>query len=210
MTDWAAISSVATAGGTFVLAIVTLASVRSSNRSARVAEVALQEQRRPVLMPSRIDDPTLKIMFIDQHWVQVPGGHGVAEQVNNTIYFSLSLRNVGLGIGVAQGWFARTGIPGADVPHAEPGQLRSQSRDLYIPGGNVGLWQGALRDPNEGTFVEMARAIAEREPITIGLLYTDQVGGQRTITRFLITSAPDASWVESSGRVWYLDAAGPR
>ena len=70
MTDWAAISSVATAGGTFVLAIVTLASVRSSNRSARVAEVALQEQRRPVLIPSRIDDPTLKIMFVDQHWVQ--------------------------------------------------------------------------------------------------------------------------------------------
>src|ERR1700722_16964011 len=101
MTKWAAISSVATAGGTFVLAVVTLASVRSSNRSARVAASALQEQRRPVLMPSRIDDPMLKIMFVDQHWVQVPGGYGIAEQINDTIYFVLSLRNVGTGIGVA-------------------------------------------------------------------------------------------------------------
>ena len=48
-TNWSTISSLATGVGTLVLAIATFASVRSSNRSARVAEVALQEQRRPVL-----------------------------------------------------------------------------------------------------------------------------------------------------------------
>ena len=38
MADWATISALATAGGTLALAGVTLASVRSANRAARVAE----------------------------------------------------------------------------------------------------------------------------------------------------------------------------
>jgi hypothetical protein len=63
-TDWATISSLATAGGTLILALATFASVRSANRSARIAEAALQEQRRPVLVPSRLDDPVQKIMFV--------------------------------------------------------------------------------------------------------------------------------------------------
>ena len=38
MADWVTISSLATAGGTLVLAVATFSSVRSANRSARVAE----------------------------------------------------------------------------------------------------------------------------------------------------------------------------
>ena len=56
MADWATISSLATAGGTLVLAGATFTAVRSSNRSARIAEQALQEQRRPVLVHARLDD----------------------------------------------------------------------------------------------------------------------------------------------------------
>jgi hypothetical protein len=44
--DWATISALATAGGTLALAVATYGAVRSSNRSARIAELALQEQRR--------------------------------------------------------------------------------------------------------------------------------------------------------------------
>jgi hypothetical protein len=51
--DWATISALATGAGTLALAVATFASVRSSNRSARLAEQALQEQRRPVLVHSR-------------------------------------------------------------------------------------------------------------------------------------------------------------
>ena len=43
--DWVVISSLATAVGTLVLAVATFSAVRSSNRSARIAEAALQEQR---------------------------------------------------------------------------------------------------------------------------------------------------------------------
>ncbi|MEA2267198.1 MAG: hypothetical protein QOE27_2781, partial [Solirubrobacteraceae bacterium] len=65
MTDWVTISSLATAGGTLVLAVATFSAVRSSNRSARIAEQALQEQRRPVLVHARLDDPVQKIMYVD-------------------------------------------------------------------------------------------------------------------------------------------------
>jgi len=67
--DWVTISSLATAAGTLALAGATFSAVRSSNRSARIAELALQEQRRPVLINGRLDDPVQKIMFADGHWI---------------------------------------------------------------------------------------------------------------------------------------------
>jgi len=41
MADWVTISSLATAGGTLVLAAATYTAVHSANRSARIAERAL-------------------------------------------------------------------------------------------------------------------------------------------------------------------------
>src|ERR1700726_1460269 len=103
-TDWATVSSLATAGGTLVLAIATFASVRSSNRAARIAEAALQEQRRPVLAPSRLDDPVQKLMFVEGRWLSAAGGRAAAEHADGNVYLAISLRNVGSGIGVCQGW----------------------------------------------------------------------------------------------------------
>src|SRR6202167_2763376 len=102
--DWTTISSLATAAGTLVLGIATFAAVRSSNRSARIAEAALQEQRRPVLAPSRLEDPQQKIMFLGGHWVSVAGGHAAVEHLDGAVYLAISLRNVGSGIAVCQGW----------------------------------------------------------------------------------------------------------
>lgn len=78
MADWATISALATAGGTLALAGVTLASVRSANRAARVAEQSLLAGLRPLLMPSRLEDPPQKVGFADDVWVRVPGAGGVA------------------------------------------------------------------------------------------------------------------------------------
>ena len=47
--DWVVISSLATAGGTLVLAAATFAAVRSSNRAARAAEESLMLGLRPLL-----------------------------------------------------------------------------------------------------------------------------------------------------------------
>jgi hypothetical protein len=207
--DWPTVASLATAGGTLVLALATFASVRSANRSARVAEVALQEQRRPVVVQSRLDDPEQKIHFVDGHWVRVGGSGAVVEHENGNVYFAMSLRNVGAGIGVLQAWCPAAGI-NTSREHADEHEYRAQTRDLYIPAGDVGLWQGALRDPSEDLHAAIADAVDRREVITIELLYSDQVGGQRTITRFTVNPAGDDAWIAEVGRHWYLDREGPR
>ena len=65
MADWVTISSLATAGGTLVLAVATFSSVRSANRSARVAEqrgdVAKQDSRLRIVRNGA--DGGLQIMF---------------------------------------------------------------------------------------------------------------------------------------------------
>jgi len=210
-TDWATISSLATAGGTLALAFATFASIRSSNRSARIAEAALQEQRRPILVPSRLDDPVQKLMFVEGRWLSAAGGRGAAEHVDGNVYLAISLRNVGSGIGVCQGWAMRTalGTPRQYPTHAPLEEFRSHTRDLYIPAGDIGMWQGALRNPDDQLRAEAAHAIDEREPLSIELLYTDQIGRQRTITRFGLIFAAD-SWIASVTRHWYLDWEGPR
>jgi hypothetical protein len=214
--DWETISSLATGAGTLVLAVATFAAVRSSNRSARIAELALQEQRRPLLAASRLSiDPEQKIMFVDEHWVRVEGGRGVAEADNGVIYLVMSLRNIGAGIGVCQGWGVRAGLLRSTVDHFPEDEFRPQTRDLYIPAGDVGLWQGAIRERSDPAHYEVARAISQQEPITVELLYSDQVGAQRTVSRFTLVpirrdDADEASRLISTGRHWYLDRAGPR
>jgi hypothetical protein len=210
-TDWSTVSSLATGAGTLVLAIATFASVRSANRSARVAEAALQEQRRPVLAPSRSDDPMQKLGFVDGHWVSVAGGHAAAEHVSGNVYLGISLRNVGSGIGVCQGWVARPGhSSNRDLPmHAPEEEFRPHGRDLYVPAGDIGMWQGALRNPDDPLRSATAAAIDARETILIELLYSDLIGGQRTITRFALIPAGDG-WLAAMSRHWYLDWDGPR
>ena len=210
--NWSTISSLATGAGTLVLAIATFASVRSANRSARVAEQALQEQRRPVLTQSRLEDPTQKIMFVEGHWVRAAGSRGVAEHVDGNVYLAISLRNVGAGIGVCQAWIAAAGLgsPRTSPGHSPEERFRLQTRDLYIPAGDIGMWQGALRDSHDAAYQSVANAIDAREPISIELLYSDQVGGQRTITRFGLTAVGDDEWFASTNRHWYLDRDGPR
>jgi hypothetical protein len=210
-TDWATVSSIVTGVGTLVLAVATFASVRSSNRSARIAEAALQEQRRPVLSHSRLDDPLQKIMFVEGHWIRAEGGRGAAEHTDGIVYLGISLRNVGSGIAVCQGWTIRAGdISSRSAPgHAPLEEFRSQTRDLYIPSGDIGMWQGALRDPADQVRTRVADSIDNRQPLSIELLYTDQIGQQRTITRFGLVPTGE-TWLASVTRHWYLDWDGPR
>ena len=68
MAELGEISALATAGGTLVLAAATFAAVRAAVRSARATERALLASIRPVLVPSRMEDPAEKIGFADGKW----------------------------------------------------------------------------------------------------------------------------------------------
>src|SRR6266581_2259803 len=104
MADWVTISALASAGGTLVLAGATFSSVKSANRAARVAERSLLAGLRPLLLPSKLDDPPQKVGFADDKWLMVPGGQGAAEVSAEAIYLAMALRNVGNGIAVLHGW----------------------------------------------------------------------------------------------------------
>ena len=210
MADWTTISSLATAGGTLVLAIATYSAVRSSNRSARIAERAIEVGMRPVIMSSRIQDPPEKIGWQDDHWAKVPGGGGYAEEVNGIIYLAASLRNVGSGIAVIQGWWPVAEWLDSTHPHADPAEFRRQSRDLYIPPGDVGFWQGAIRDRDDVEYVPMFTAIKARQRMTVDLLYSDHEGGQRAISRLALMPREESGWMCTIGRVWNLDRQDPR
>ena len=147
MADWATIASLATAGTTLVLAFATFASVRSGNRTARAAERSLQISLRPLLTPSRLEDPAQKVGFADSHWVHVLGSGAIAEVTDEAIYLVMSLRNSGNGIAVLHGW-SFTPDPQMGIPdHTDVAAFRRLTRDIYIPANELGFWQGAFRDP---------------------------------------------------------------
>lgn len=210
MTDWQTISSLATAGGTLVLAVATFSAVRSSNRSARIAELALRTGLRPLLIQSRAVDPELKVVWSDQHAARLPGGRAIFEERDGVIYLAMALRNAGAGSALLHGWYPAAERVLADVPHASPGDFRRLTIDLYVPPSDAGFWEGAVRDPADPLRPGLRTALARREPVTIDLLYGDQEGGQRTISRFTLLPAGGEGWYCQVARHWNLDRPDPR
>lgn len=209
--DWTTFADYGTAIGTLVLAFATFSATRSANRSSRIAERQLAAGIRPLLVSSREHDPSQKIGFADRHYVRVEGGRGTAEVADDAVYLTMSLRNAGAGLAVLQGWRFEPGIAsGADSTRPDPATFIRLTRDIYVPAGDVGFWQGALRDPADERFTAARKSIENREGLTIHLLYGDIEGGQRVISRFVLQPAGDDAWLATIGRHWNLDQADPR
>jgi hypothetical protein len=209
--DWVVISSLATAGGTLALAGTTYASVRSANRAARAAEASMLASLRPLLVPSRLDDPRQKIHFVEGNSLVVLGGGGAAESTDEAVYLGISLRNVGSGIGVLHGWHLYPERRLESGVREEEEEFTRLSRDLYLPPGDIGFWQGAFRDPSSPEFAAAREAIEARSDLTVDILYGDHEGGQRVITRFILWPRPDGNgWLAGASRHWNLDREDPR
>lgn len=210
MADWVTISALASAGGTLVLAGVTVASVRSANRAARVAEMSLLAAQRPLLVASRIDDPPQKVGFADDVWLYAPGGQGAVSATDDAVYLAIAVRNVGTGIAVLHGWHLFPAIQlGPDMQPTPLDDFTPLTRDLYIAPGDVGFWQGALRDTSVDAYAEARAAVEASQRMSIDVLYGDFEGGQRAISRFLLTPRDD-KWYASVGRHWNVDRPQPR
>jgi hypothetical protein len=98
--------------------------------------------------------------------------------------------------------------------HAPLDDFQRQTRDLYIPVGDVGFWQGAFRDTGAAGYDDARKRIEAREPWTVELLYGDHEGGQRVVSRFTATpvEGPDGEsrWLASASRHWNIDRPDPR
>ena len=210
MVDYGQVSELATAIGTLALAVTTAVSVRSANRSARVAERAMLAGIRPLLLPSRMTDEEQKVGFIDQHWVHLPGGYGTAEATDEVVYLTISLRNAGGGLGLLHGWAVIPDSHGG-TPVTELAGFRRLTRDLYIAGGDIGFWQGAIRSVDDPLFQPLCERIRERQQFVVELLYGDQEGAQRTISRITLQPVGEAgAWLATISRHFYPDREDPR
>jgi hypothetical protein len=210
MSDWSIGASLATAGGTLVLAGATFAAVRSGNRAARATERALLAGIRPVLVSSRLEDPPEKVGFVDDHWLHVPGGRAVAEVTDDAIYMAIALKNVGSGLAVLDRWDLLRDPSRTDVAHGDPAGFRRLSRDIYVPAGDFGFWQGAFRDRDDPHFALAHDAVTGHKMMLIDLLYGDHEGGQHMISRFALIPTHDGQWIATVGRHWNLDRSDPR
>ncbi|MGI8558080.1 MAG: hypothetical protein ACR2ND_07195 [Solirubrobacteraceae bacterium] len=212
MSNISTIANLATAGGTLVLGAATFASVRSGQRSARIAERSLLIGLRPVLAAARPDQITEDVRFGDGQTVEIPDGGGAAVlESDGSLYMVIPLRNVGSGLAVLHGWHVTEGHP-QTTEHTEVDDFRPLQRDLYVPSGDTGFWQGAVREDDDPYRRAVTSALADGESLTVDLLYGDHEGGQRTISRFVLSPREDQErgWLSGVTRHWYLEAADPR
>ena len=212
MIDWAAWG---TTIGTLVLAGATFAAIRSSNRSARIAERALLAGLRPLLTVARPDDRPQEIQFADGRVFEVGHGKALVDVENDVIYLAVLLRNAGTGIAHLDGYHLdpdpadrvaadplgparhRRGDP---PPNAD--DFAHQQRDLYIAPGDSGAWQAALRDPGDPLYAATKQALRSRGRLTIDLLYGDLEGGQPTVTRLVALPSTEETWRCDVARHW--------
>ena len=115
---------------------------------------------------------------------------------------------MGAGIALLHGWHIWPDFQREEPVDAE--QFRRLAVDLYVPPNGVGYWESALRDPSDTAFIATAANIAAREPFVVDILYGDQDGGQRTISRFIVLPAGDEGWYTQAPRHWTIDRPAPR
>ncbi|HZP51402.1 hypothetical protein [Actinocrinis sp.] len=212
MVDWGTLANVGTAAGTALLAVATFSSTRSANAAARNAERGLLHGLRPILVPTRWEDPVQKVRFIDGQWMAVRGGRGVLEASDEAVYLVTSLRNVGRGLAVLHGWDL---VFEYNAEHRRPEEFHRLTRDIYIAPGDNGFCQVALRDPGAEQFATLTERAKDGQPFSIDVLYGDAEGGQRVITRIGLSKSPapdspETEWAISAGRHWNLDRPDPR
>ena len=96
----------------------------------------------------------------------------------------------------------------------DPASFRAQTRDLYSPPHDLSFWQAAIRTRDDPDRAQVEAALAGDDILLIDLLYGDQEGGQRTISRFSIAQYPGTDhqneWSPAVVNHWYLDREGPR
>jgi hypothetical protein len=196
--DWSVAANLATAAGTLVLAVATFLSIRTAIRSNRTADRALQQGLRPILLPSLFTDPVQKIHYVDEHWLQVPGGRATLEITPTVAYLGLSVRDIGTGPAVIDAWDI---LASSREDRRPVGDYHPLTRDLYVAAGACGYVQIAARDPTAPEYQALAGAERDHQPFAVDVLYSDIDETQHHIIRIALNPPPGT---QEDGRVWAL------
>ena len=101
------------------------------------------------------------------------------------------------------------------APPEDVDGFRRTQLDMFVPAGDAGFWQAAVRDPEDPLHGALGSAITEGRAVAIEILYGDHQGGQRTVTRFAMVLRQDPRdehwlWTCRPIRHWNIDRAQPR
>ena len=112
------------------------------------------------------------------------------------------------------GWRFTAGVE-VNPPRPDPATFRHQGRDIMIAPDDVGFWQGAFRDSDDPQYDEAVEAVKDGEALTVDLLYGDNDGGQRVMSRMMLRrrqaqDGTDGPWIASVVRHWNVDRPDPR
>jgi hypothetical protein len=202
MTDWATVASIATATGTMVLAVATYASVRSANRSTRIAEKSLELSLQPVLVPSRPEDPPERVTFMEGFAIEAPGGGAAVEGRDGNLFVVVPLRNVGSGLAVLRSGHVGAGRPDPAKPRPSTETFRQLQRDIYVPSGERGYWQIGIRSDDDPFHAAVDAAVRDGQPITVTVMYSNHFGGHETESQFIVARIDGDAWITSATRHW--------
>ena len=165
--------------------------------------------QRPTLIPSHEDDAPERVRFVDGVVLEVPGHGGAVRCQDDNIYMAIALRNGGSGVALIHAWRAQGGDPSTaqDRPRLE--DFRHQTRDLFVPSGETGFWQGAIRDRDDPAYDAVHDSATERQGVIIDILYGDHEGAQKGIVRFLVSEWPNVEGDRADiVRYWNIDVDG--
>jgi len=123
----------------------------------------------------------------------------------------MSLRNGGNGTAVLQGWQPAPRNMQLVKQPPDLDRFRPQSRDLFVPSGDVGYWQAAIRETDDDDHAWLRECIEQRNLFMVQLLYSDHDGAQRAIGLFTVAPGDEGTqWLSSVVRHWNLDRPNPR
>ena len=142
---------------------------------------------------------------------EIGGGDGGLGPRDSVLYFSLSLRNVGNGDRRAARVAGKSSnqAPHTNEPRPPLDEFVMQTRDMYIPVGDIGFWQGAIRDLADPRYPAARKTVENRNEWMVDLLYGDQDGGQRAISRFRCQPRPWQARPRDDGSPPGPGASGP-
>ena len=130
----------------------------------------------------------LKVNFGDNKWLHVPGSSAVGEVGGGDGTMGpKNARRLPVPLAAQRGerdrraarmaFPRRAAQPSSDEPPPLD-EFRMQTRDMYIPPGDVGFWQGALRNLDDPQYLEARKAVEEHSEWVVELLYGDEDGGR--------------------------------
>ena len=186
MADSATIASYATAAGTLVLAVATFSAVRSSNRFSPHRRRVTPHQHAPTAHPVAVSTtPSKGCCGIHHHAAHINGRTPSSRKTAGSSIWRSDCETLVQVLPCSTGGTRCPIRRSKTCPTPQAEDFRRLTIDLYIPAGGSGYWEAAVREPDDPLRPGFMRALTERHPFMIDILYGDQQGRQRTISRYL-------------------------